>query len=379
MKILFWQWNSFMGKGVERAMHNLDIAYDTFFFQLDNWEQDDRFAQELENKILNGEYMAVFSVNYSPIISEVCQNCGLRYIAWVYDSPIHIRDISLLNNSCNSIYFFDRGQVEAYKADNITAQYLPLAADVESFAVGAAGGSQNYRTDISLVGQLYQTEYQHYMEPLTTYQRGYLEGIIASQKKIYGGYILHDLITDQLLNELNVEYDRASKGTVKIEERELEFMLAREITSRERYEALALLSNHYRVDLYSTDFDSRLTNVNKLGYVDYYTKMPQVFRTSKINLNISLKTIRTGIPLRVLDVLACGGFLLSNYQEELAEYFRVGEELVTYSDIEEMYYQVQYYLEHEDERKLIAARGLQRVKGDFRFEDRLRTMFAELQ
>lgn len=37
MKILFWQWHSFMGKGMERALHRLNIAYDTFFYQMNDW------------------------------------------------------------------------------------------------------------------------------------------------------------------------------------------------------------------------------------------------------------------------------------------------------------------------------------------------------
>lgn len=97
-----------------------------------------------------------------------------------------------------------------------------------------------------------------------------------------------------------------------------------------------------------------------------------------MNLNISLKTIRTGIPLRVLDILASGGFVISNFQEELAEYFRLGEEIITYGDIEELYYLVNYYLQHEEERKEIAARGLQRVKEDFRFEERMKVILEDL-
>ena len=100
--------------------------------------------------------------------------------------------------------------------------------------------------------------------------------------------------------------------------------------------------------------------------------MPKVFKTAKINLNISLKTIRTGIPLRVLDIMACKGFVISNYQEELGEYFRLGEELVTYGDLEELYYLCDYYLKHEEERKKIAANGQERIRLDFGFTDRLR-------
>jgi spore maturation protein CgeB len=107
------------------------------------------------------------------------------------------------------------------------------------------------------------------------------------------------------------------------------------------------------------------------GYVDYYTVMPLVFSQSKVNLNISLRTIRTGIPLRVVDVLGCGGFLISNYQSELEEYFEIGQDLEVYGSIEELYEKVQFYLEHEDVRRQIAQNGFEKVKRDFTFTDRL--------
>ena len=44
-----------------------------------------------------------------------------------------------------------------------------------------------------------------------------------------------------------------------------------ETTGRERYMALALLSAHYPVDLYSTDVDKRLEKVRYRGYADYYS------------------------------------------------------------------------------------------------------------
>ena len=38
-------------------------------------------------------------------------------------------------------------------------------------------------------------------------------------------------------------------------------------------------------------------------------------------MNISLRTIESAIPLRCLDIMACGGLLLSNYQEDFLEFF----------------------------------------------------------
>ena len=115
-----------------------------------------------------------------------------------------------------------------------------------------------------------------------------------------------------------------------------------------------------------------------MGYADYYHEMPKIFRLSDVNLNISLKTIQTGIPLRCIDVLACGGFLISNYQEELAEYFRLGEELVTYGDLEELVYLTDVYLKDPARRNQIARCGQERIRQDFTYERALQQMQKEL-
>lgn len=374
MKILFFQWHSFMNRGIENALRELALEYEVFFYQFTDWEKDDRFLELFRAELKKGEYAKVFSVNFAPLISQVCCELEIPYIAWVYDSPLHIRDLSVLANSCNRIFFFDRGQAEEHAKTGVDARYMPLAVDTEVFRLKVSRRQrENYQTDISLVGKLYQTEYHYYTDSLGEYLRGYLEGIIQSQQKISGGYLIPELITEELLDKMNKEYARLTGG-FQMGRRELEFMLACETTGRERYIALALLSAHYNVDLYSTDKDERLDKVNYRGYADYYTQMPLVFSESKINLNISLKTIRTGIPLRVIDVMGCGGFVLSNYQPELTEYFEVGRDCVIYEDTEDLFLKVKYYLSHEEERRKIAAAGYERVKHDFTFKDRIERM-----
>lgn len=378
MKLLFFQWHSFMNKGIERGLKELDIPYDTFFYQFNDWEKDDDFLEQFRAYLKAGNYTDVLSVNFSPLISILCEELGILYTAWVYDSPIHIRNTDSLKNSCNRIFFFDRGQAEGYCKNGVNVIHLPLAVDTDVFRINASKREkESYRTDVSLVGKLYQTEYTYFTAPLQGYTKGYLEGIVNAQGKIYGGYLIPELITDELLARMNKEYARVATDGFKMGRRELEFMLACETTGRERYMTLALLSGHYQVDLYSTDEDKRLKNVRYRGYADYYTQMPLIFSQSRINLNISLKTILTGIPLRVIDVLGCGGFVLSNYQEELMEYFNAGEELVVYENIEDLFYKAKYYLEHEDERKQVALAGFERVKRDFTFRERLQTMYGE--
>lgn len=369
-RLLFFQWASFMNRGIENALARLNIFYDTFFYQFQNWEEDDQFCQVFHEKLMETSYDCVLSVNFSPLISNICEEFGIHYIAWVYDAPLHIRNLQCLNNSCNSIYFFDQGQADEYSQQGICAKHLPLAADTELFNCVIGSGECLQPMDISLVGNLYQTEYSYYTAPLDDYLKGYLEGIVNAQMKVYGGYLIPELITEDLLQQMNEVYQSLS-DEFQMGSRELEYMLTCEVTGRERYLALALLSAHAAVHVYTKQEDQRLTNVKFHGYADYNTMVPKIFYASRVNLNISLKAIRSGIPLRVIEAAGCGGFVLSNYQSELTEYFRVGEECEIYQDLEDLLEKAVFYLHHEEIRSKIARAGLERVKRDFTFEERL--------
>lgn len=395
-KILFYQWNAFMQDGIEAAMKRNGLEYDTFFYINDNWDYNENFKTLLCDKIENGKYATVFSINYCPIISDVCEEKGIHYISWVYDAPLHVKRIDTIKNKCNDIYFFDRIQYNTYKKTGVNGvHHLTLASDsyffseqwirkvIEERKAGKRLGGitethddEWYSCDVALVGRLYQSAaYADICGPLDEYYKGYLEGIVRAQQKIYGGDIIEDMLSEELVEKLNYYYKRASKGTAAATKRQLRCALGTEVTSRDRYTILALLQNRCKVNLYSNERDNRLTNVNFKGYIDYDIQMPSAFRNSKINLNISLRLIRSGIPLRVLDVLACGGFLITNYQQEIAENFEDGRDLVIYEDYLDLVEKVKYYLVHEEERKAIAWNGYNKVKECFNYDDRVRIMF----
>ena len=101
------------------------------------------------------------------------------------------------------------------------------------------------------------------------------------------------------------------------------------------------------------------------------TEMPLIFHESRINLNMTAKSIRSALPLRVWDILGCGGFLLTNYQSEIPAYFNVGEELDTYGSQDELLEKCAYYLEHENRRAEIAAAGFEKVQRYHTYPQRL--------
>ncbi len=102
--------------------------------------------------------------------------------------------------------------------------------------------------------------------------------------------------------------------------------------------------------------------------------MPKVFLFSKINLNFTSKPIRSGLPLRIWDILGAGGFLLTNFQSEIPEYFEVGKDLEAFASEEELVEKIRYYLAHDEEREEIARNGYQKAKEQYSLETRVRQM-----
>lgn len=148
--------------------------------------------------------------------------------------------------------------------------------------------------------------------------------------------------------------------------------LGNKVTEQERLQLLKRVSEEFSLDLYTASDFSPLPKANYRGLARSTTEMPKIFRLSKINLNFTSKPIRTGIPLRLWDILGAGGFVLTNYQSEIPEYFEVGKDLDIFASEEELVEKIRYYLEHEEEREEIARNGYQKAKEKYSLELRVK-------
>lgn len=326
-----------------------------------------------------GGIVFIFSFNYIPEISIFCNEREYKYVSWVYDSPhIHVYSYTV-PNECNYIFLFDYAVYEEiHNAGINTVFYLPLAVNDKRLATMERKKEQfgKYTSDISFVGSLY-SEKKHRLydrfKDIPPFARGYLDGIIQIQKNIYGSYLLQDMLNESILEEMEKAYPTDPNALTVLSPRAIyaDYVLARQVTSLERREILEMLGAKYNVDLYTYENNVGIPGVVNNGIVDYYDEMPYVFMNSKINLNITLKSIKTGIPLRAMDIMGAGGFLLSNYQIEYSEYFDVGKDLVIYSDYDDLMNKAEYYLTHEKEREEIALNGMRKVRENHTYDKRV--------
>jgi spore maturation protein CgeB len=110
------------------------------------------------------------------------------------------------------------------------------------------------------------------------------------------------------------------------------------------------------------------------GFIKEEKQLAKIYNSSKINLNITLRSIKSGIPLRCMEIMSCGGFLLTNFQSDFLKHFVAGEDFVYFESNDDMLQKIEYYLTHEKERTSIAESGYQKVIKNHSYE----TIFQQI-
>ena len=154
--------------------------------------------------------------------------------------------------------------------------------------------------------------------------------------------------------------------------------VTRKIANIERICALNLLAEKYPVTLYTTSVTAkqRLHGVKIMPPICSEQDLHNTFRSSKINLNISLKGIEGGTPQRIMDIMGAGGFVLTNYCPETADLFQEDKEIVMFRTPEELLEKADYYLKHDKEREEIAQNGHVKVMQRYTYTEKIKKLLA---
>jgi spore maturation protein CgeB len=129
--------------------------------------------------------------------------------------------------------------------------------------------------------------------------------------------------------------------------------------------------------------------------------MNQLFRESKINLNLSNSTsfdirylfsslkgfllaiksrkTKSQIKARNFEIPFFGGFQLTDYVPTLESYFDIGNEVVCYSSVEEAAFQIKYFLNNESLREQVKRAGQIRAEEEHGYFQRLKVIFENIK
>lgn len=309
-------------------------------------------------------YAAVFSYNYFKTIAIACKEKNTPYIIWTQNVSMHALYDETAFYETNYFYCFDSEQFRMMMSRGIkNVSYCPLAVDTEAlYKVASNKKGKFFSSQVSFVGSLCSERRMLDTISLSSYVKGYLEGIVNVQCMIpqihYSELLINGNIKNKLRNILT------QNGTL---DEWMDDFIDSEVTARERYRMLTLFPSTIDFKIYTNSDTTNYPTCYNCGLVDYYQEMPCVFRNSDVNLNLTSHSIRKGIPLRVLEIIASGGFLVTNMQEEMDWFFEEGQSIVTFQNLEEMKEKVLYYLQKENERLRIIENGRKIVKETFDF------------
>ena len=325
----------------------------------------------------------VFTINFFPVIAEICHIHNVMYLCWTVDCPILELFHKAIQYPTNRIFLFDKDQYNYFQPYNPDCiYYLPLAANVERFQYTiqqiTEADKHTYAADISFVGSLYsQNNPLKQLTNLSEYAQGYIDSITESALQIYGYNFIEESLTDKFVEDFKktgIHFSSENLVTNNEKHAIAHRYIGHQIAEVERIRTLNKLAEHFQVDLYTNSDVSPLHNVRTHSPIDSLHGMPKVFHLSKINLNMTIKPIKTGLPLRIFDIMGCGGFLMTNYQAELTDFFEIGKDLEAYSSLDELIDKCDYYLHHEDERRKIALQGHETICQYHTYPHRLNEM-----
>ena len=381
MRILYYAWREYTFEDAVATLRTMghDVVVDNTAYK--TFDEDEYLIRTIKQKAGSAKADIIFSFNYFPDLSRVAAEMGILYVCWCYDSPLLTLESKTLGNKCNRVFLFDYDLYMKYKnAGTDTVYHLPLACNAKRLETLTKSRIGHYEHDITFLGNMYSDETDFYaqIKYLPEYTKGFVDAAMEATIKLYGIDMISEIVSHEICTQI-AEYAKFDLGPMYNEcsDNVIRFMIQKHTTVIERLRILTVISEYYNVDHYAKEKCKEIKARYK-GYADYMKEMPRVFSTSKINLNISLRSIISGIPLRVIDIIGAGGFCLTNYQSEIAQYFENENSIVWYESHEDLFEKIEFYIKNDSERERIASNGHRIVANEFTYEKRFEEIFSKV-
>lgn len=370
MKLIFCYWENIMENKFTEAFKRLGHEIIPFWQEFIEKDYDKEYLKNLVSFVKANENAAfVLSINFIPIISRACKFLNVPYLSWLCDCPCYSLYSDTFGDSINHTFFFDKMHAERFKNiyPDTNIYYLPGACDAVRFANNTISEEDygRYSCDVSFVGSLYSEKgtHQRISETLPPYLMGYADGIINAQLNVYGYNFMEDSLDEAFIEEFKKHMQWQLPPDYMDDARSIiaDYYFGYRCTMLDRIRTLDAVSRHFNTDLYTTSDTSMLSYINNRGIADSNTMLPKIYKCSKINLEIASKTFKSGMTLRLFEIMCAGGFVIANYQTEIPDYFTLDKDIVVYESIPDLLNKIDYYLAHDDERMEIAANGHKKV------------------
>ncbi len=325
----------------------------------------------------------VFTVNHlgfdrEGLLLDTLHHLRVPSVSWYVDSPAII--LSLYDGPKSDLAFifvWDPTYIPEVQGLGFDRVFpLPLATDPGVFSPRRAGVRKKWRAPVAFVGNSLVSSVQKKLSRLPADE---------AFKKLYDGLCNASQgrpfrRLGSVLESEGLEGHPLIRGLNRQELSDLEAALLWRATLEYRLACLKELAA-FRPTIYGDAGWRELVGepFRLRPEVNYYDDLPRVYRSTDININATSLQMKAAVNQRVFDVPAVKGFLITDFREQLAELFKVGEEVVCFNEPGEIAELVRFYLKHPEARQRITARARARVLKEHTYQHRVAVMLRTLR
>ena len=386
MKALFYISSSIGGDDILYGLLELgiDASRSETIVELDKLSDDQIEKVSDESK----EYDFVITRNFSINVAEGCHISGVPYVAWCYDSPVMPLYRKEAFYKTNYIFAFDKKHIERLREEGLTnVYYQPLAANmIKAGRIRITDRDlETYARDISFVGSTYHMGYYNSLsKEIPEECKKECEELFESNLCRWDrNRNVFNKLSEPVIEYFYARLSKEEREDYTISDRYLTelLVLVYELTSRERIHLLNECAQAFKTIIHTHNPDKYegVIKAEIRGPLKWLSdELFRVYAASKININLTMRSIETGVPQRIFDILSVGGCVFSNYQEEAEELFIPDREIVLFKSVEEFMDKAKYYIDHEKERLEIGARGYLKVRDIYNYPNAIKNILSKL-
>lgn len=357
-----------------------DAGWDVF-----RWDVHELPEAELSRTARLVRPDVVVAINHTPGLAEACEALGVPVVEWEIDPATDAVPSTRARGA--TVWTWRRSQVEVYRNAGFEAHYLPLATNPRRRAPMELSevDRERYGVPVAYVGSSMVQRGRTLLDVFTTtFRKAFGEAGLGRElarqlldlqgsRAHTDGYVLPELL-EQVAPGIA---DRFAEVGCR---HRPDALLGEIAAARYRLEVLAGLGTlglHVWGDEGWRALEAH--GVTHRGWAGHYHELTRIYQAAAVNVDVGRLYQLDIVPMRIFDVIACGGFVIAQHSDALVELLEPGREIVTWQTRDELEAKVRHYLEHPDARAAIVQAGRERVLAEHTIAARLRRMLAGLE
>ncbi len=376
-RVLFFDSSYFLCGEIQATFNRL--GYEYISLEIDKGGIGNaQFIERLLKTVIDFRPDFVLTVNHFGLdregkLSALLEKLQLPLASWFVDNPHLILHHYEQPGCANTVLFtYDAGNLALLKDKGFeNVHYLPLATDPERFKPKRQSTiPKEWISDVSFVGNSMTAPVARSLRDAglsSPWDQQYVQ--LAAQ--------FNDSAHTSVMEFIGSHHPQWQEMHAALPTREhqlaLESLITWEATRQYRQSCIREILPFTPLIVGDEGWKKLLPakGWRHLPRLDYYVDLPHFYPCAKINFNCTSTQMKGAVNQRVFDVPACGGFILTDYRNQMEDLFDMDTEIIVFHSRDEIPEQIQRLLSDKQKRNKVIQAARRRILSQHTYEIRL--------